>query len=114
MFTLLTKFTEDTILIVKNIPRGKVLTYGRIAKLAGSPRAARQVSWILHSSSNKYNLPWQRVINSKGIIALKFDKDKEYQKQLLLDEGVVFSDKYKIDLGQYQWNIDSIEKIKGK
>ena len=107
------KFTEDIIFIIKNIPEGKVLTYGRIAKLAGSPRAARQVSWILHSSSNKYDLPWQRVINSKGMIALKFDKDKEYQKQLLLDEGVVFSDKYKIDLKKYQWKIDSIEKIKG-
>ncbi|NVM46345.1 MAG: MGMT family protein, partial [Candidatus Lokiarchaeota archaeon] len=42
-------FTQNVIKIIKNIPIGKVLTYGRIAKLAGNPRAARQVSWLLHS-----------------------------------------------------------------
>ncbi|MHA1457965.1 MAG: MGMT family protein [Promethearchaeota archaeon] len=59
------EFTQEVIKIIKNIPKGKVLTYGMIAKLAGNPRAARQVSWILHSSSKKYDLPWHRVINSK-------------------------------------------------
>ncbi|UCC21332.1 MAG: MGMT family protein, partial [Promethearchaeota archaeon] len=44
-----TDFTERIIQIIKNIPKGKVLTYGFVAKLAGNPRAARQVSWILHS-----------------------------------------------------------------
>ena len=104
-------FTEKIIQIIKNIPKGKVLTYGFIAKLAGNPRAARQVSWTLHSSSKKYNLPWHRVINSKGIIALKSIEDRNYQKNLLEQEGITFSDEFSVDLKKYLWKIDSIEKV---
>jgi len=104
-------FTQKIIKLIKNIPEGKVLTYGRIAKLAGNPRAARQVSWILNSSTKKYNLPWHRVINSKGNISLKAIKDKKYQKLLLENEGIIISTGYRIDLKQYLWEIDSIEKI---
>ena len=103
-----TDFTRDVIKIIKNIPSGKVLTYGRIAKLASNPQGARQVSWLLHSSSKKYNLPWHRVINSLGKISMKSFDDREYQKSLLEKEGVVFKDNYKIDLKEYLWEIDSI------
>ena len=106
------EFTNNVIRIIKNIPKGKVLTYGFISKLAGNPRAARQVSWLLHSSTKKYNLPWHRVINSKGVLALKSTEDKEYQKNLLEMEGIIVSDMYKIDLKKYLWNINSINKLK--
>jgi len=56
--------------LIKQIPKGKVSTYGLIAALAGSPRAARQVVRVLHSSSRKDNLPWHRVVNSKGQITI--------------------------------------------
>ena len=79
--------------------------------MAGNPRAARQVSWILHSSSKKYNLPWHRVISSKGIISLKSLEDREYQKNLLEQEGIMVSDGFKVDLKKYLWKIDSIEKV---
>ncbi len=104
-------FTRDVIKIIKNIPIGKVLTYGRIAKLAGNPQAARQVSWLLHSSTKKYNLPWHRVINSLGKISMKSLDDREYQKRLLEKEGVAFRDNYKIDLKKFLWEIDSIEYL---
>ncbi len=52
------------------IPRGKVATYGQIARLAGKAHGARQVSWILHSQSKKYRLPWQRVIGAAGRISM--------------------------------------------
>jgi len=104
-------FTQDVIKIIKNIPSGKVLTYGRIAKLAGNPQAARQVSWLLHSSTKKYNLPWHRVINSLGKISMKSFDDREYQKHLLEKEGVMFRDNYKIDLKQFLWEINSIEHL---
>ncbi len=78
-----------------------------IARLAGDPRGARQVSWILHSSSKKFNLPWHRVINSKGLIALNTTEDKNYQKNLLQNEGVAFIAEYKVDLKKHLWNIDS-------
>jgi len=79
--------------------------------LVGNPRAARQVSWILHSSTKKYNLPWHRVISSKGIISLKSLEDREYQKNLLEQEGIMFKDGFKVDLKKYLWKIDSIEKV---
>lgn len=62
----MTPFTEEVIRIIKHIPRGKVMTYGQIAGEAGSPRGARQVVRILHSMSEKYELPWHRVMNAKG------------------------------------------------
>ncbi|HDZ19100.1 MAG TPA: MGMT family protein [archaeon] len=105
-------FTNEVVQIIKSIPKGKILTYGFISKLAGNPRAARQVSWLLHSSTKKYNLPWHRVINSRGIIALKSSEDKEYQKNLLEQEGIIVSDEFKINLKDYLWKIDSIKNIK--
>ncbi|MDP4172315.1 MAG: MGMT family protein, partial [Bacillota bacterium] len=57
------RFTERAMEIIKQIPAGKVMTYGQVARVAGSPRAARQVVRILHSMSEKYSLPWHRVLN---------------------------------------------------
>ena len=102
-------FTKTVIHIIKHIPKGKVLTYGLIAKLAGSPRAARQVSWILHSSSRKYKLPWHRVISSNGTISIKSIDSKSIQKHLLQQEGVKFSNNHKVDLDQYLWAITSVD-----
>ncbi|MFX0005406.1 MAG: MGMT family protein [Candidatus Hermodarchaeota archaeon] len=93
------------------MPAGKVLTYGFIAKLAGNPKAARQVSWVLHSSSKKYNLPWHRVISSNGNISLKSIEDRQYQKNLLEQEGIKISDGFKVDLENYLWKIKSIENL---
>ena len=103
--------TLNIIALIQKIPKGKVLTYGKIAKLAGNPRAARQVAWTLNSSTEKYNLPWHRVINSKGRIALNSEEGRNQQKYLLIKEGVEFSDEYKIDLNKYLWKINSIEEI---
>jgi len=105
-------FTQDVIKIIKNIPVGKVLTYGKIAKLAGNPNGARQVSWLLHSSSKKYNLPWHRVINSQGKIALKTQDGQDYQKILLEKEGVEIGSTNKIDLKKYLWEIESLKNLK--
>jgi methylated-DNA-protein-cysteine methyltransferase-like protein len=109
--TIPSDFTEQIIHIIKSIPKGKVLTYGFIAKLAGNPRAARQVSWILHSSSKKYNLPWHRVISSNGKISLKSIEDKQFQKNLLEQEGIKVLDGFKVDLEKYSWKINSTSNI---
>jgi methylated-DNA-protein-cysteine methyltransferase-like protein len=109
--TIPSEFTEQIIHIIKSIPMGKVLTYGFIAKLAGNPRAARQVSWILHSSSKKYNLPWHRVISSNGRISLKSIEDKHYQKNLLEKEGIKVLNGFKVDLEKYLWKISSLKNI---
>jgi methylated-DNA-protein-cysteine methyltransferase-like protein len=88
---------------IRKIPRGKVATYGQIALYAGNPRAARQVAYILHSSSGKQDLPWHRVINSKGGISLKPRHGYELQKQLLKQEGVRFKKDDTIDLKRFLW-----------
>lgn len=67
-------FTKAVIEQIQSIPPGKVMTYGGVAAAAGSPRAARQVVRILHSMSAKYDLPWHRVVNAKGEIALRDDE----------------------------------------
>jgi len=96
-------FTNTVIKIIKQIPVGKVSTYGKIAILAGNPRSARQVSWILHSSSKKYKLPWHRVINSKGIIAMKSVDGKNTQKELLEREDIEFISEFKVNLKKFLW-----------
>ncbi|MEH7386783.1 MGMT family protein [Bacillus sp. JJ1521] len=96
-------FSENVIQIIKQIPPGKVMTYGQIAKLAGSPRGARQVVRVLHSMSKKYNLPWFRVINSKGEIAIHDEETQTAQIIFLEDEGVEVVNR-SIDLKKYQYH----------
>jgi methylated-DNA-protein-cysteine methyltransferase related protein len=96
-------FTIRVINIIKQIPKGKVMTYGQIAKLAGSPRAARQVVRILHSMSKTHNLPWHRVVNSKGELAIKDEEGLLSQQIFLEEEGVKVSQYNRIDLEVYQF-----------
>ena len=101
----MTPFTENVVEIIRNIPSGKVMTYGQIAKLAGSSRAARQVVRILHSMSKKHRLPWHRVINAKGQIALQDDESYHEQLLSLEAEGVEVGLNGVIDLEKYQYRL---------
>jgi len=89
--------------IINSIPSGKVATYAQVAALAGNHRAARQVARVLHSSSEKDRLPWQRVINNRGGISLKREHGFERQKRLLIEEGVRVDRSGRIDLDIFQW-----------
>lgn len=95
----MTEFTNNVIEVIKSIPKGKVLTYGKIARICGNSRGARQVVRILSSLSEKYDLPWYRVINSKGEISLK-GEGALVQALKLVEEGVEVKDG-KIDLTIY-------------
>jgi methylated-DNA-protein-cysteine methyltransferase-like protein len=96
-------FHQRAIEVIKKIPKGKVATYGQVAALAGSPRAARQVVRALHSSSRKEKLPWHRVVGSKGQISLKRGYGYEEQRELLEKEGVKFTLSGGIDFDQFLW-----------
>ncbi|MBU4487044.1 MAG: MGMT family protein, partial [Candidatus Delongbacteria bacterium] len=98
-----TQFTESVIEIIKNIPKGKIQTYGGISKLAGSPFGARQVVRILSSMSDKHNLPWHRVINSKSLLPNMNKEMFNKQIELLRKEKIKVSDDGKIDLKKYLW-----------
>ncbi|MDF2923431.1 MAG: hypothetical protein K0R57_2345 [Paenibacillaceae bacterium] len=101
----MTPFTEAVIAIITNIPEGKVMTYGQIARGAGSPRGARQVVRILHSMSTKYKLPWYRVVNAQGEIAIQEDEGSSLQRMYLEGEGVEFTGN-KIDLDIYRYHLE--------
>jgi len=90
--------------IIKKIPSGRVATYGQIAAYAGNPRAARQVVWILHSSTRKDKLAWHRVVNRRGQISLKPKYGYEIQKMLLKNEGIKFDKSDIIDFDRYLWS----------
>ncbi|MGX8237534.1 MGMT family protein [Exiguobacterium undae] len=91
-------FTLEVVQIIRSIPPGRVMTYGQVARLAGNPRAARQVARILHSLSRTEQLPWHRVLNAKGEISL----EGEEQQLALEAEGVVFDRAGKLSLRRYQ------------
>ena len=88
---------------VRRIPRGRVATYGEIARACGFPRHARLVGYALHNLPQGANIPWHRVINSQGRISLpRRNGHYQRQKSLLEKEGVVFS-RERISLSSYSW-----------
>ncbi|GIQ66544.1 hypothetical protein PACILC2_51120 [Paenibacillus cisolokensis] len=95
-------FTMRVIEIIKQIPEGRVMTYGQVAEQAGSPRAARQVVRILHAMSRAHRLPWHRVVNAKGQIAIKDIEGREMQELYLRSEGVEVDVDGSIDLDKYR------------
>ncbi len=86
------------------IPAGRVATYGQVAALAGLGRGARMVGRTLKLLPADSQLPWHRVVNSRGMISLP-DTSPEYavQKQKLQEEGIVFSTD-RINLRLFGWN----------
>jgi methylated-DNA-protein-cysteine methyltransferase-like protein len=103
-------FTARAVTIIRSIPRGKVASYGLVATLAGSPLAARQVVRVLHTLSRTEKLPWHRVINSKGAIALRRGAGFEDQKRLLVAEGVKVGPRGQVSMVKYGWRprLDSL------
>ncbi len=89
--------------MVKAIPHGRVATYGDVARMAGSPRASRQVGWALATLPDGSDVPWWRVINREGRISWR-PGGAELQKELLQEEGVRFAPEGAIDLGTYRWD----------
>jgi methylated-DNA-protein-cysteine methyltransferase-like protein len=85
---------------IRAIPRGKVSTYGGIARIAGFPGAARLVARILHKG---YGLPWQRVLGAGGAIKLQGDSAME-QRFRLEAEGVRFRGR-KVDMKAHEWKV---------
>ena len=95
-------FSERVWQIVAAIPAGTVTTYGDVALLAGSPRAARQVGGVLRRLPPGSKLPWFRVINRHGRISLQGD-DLFRQRDALEAEGIEVSDAGEIELAKYRW-----------
>jgi len=91
--------------VVSRIPRGRVATYGQVARLANLPGQARLVGYALSSLPDGSRVPWQRVVNAQGRISGRGGGSDwgTLQRIRLLREGVAFGAKGSIDLGRYRW-----------
>lgn len=102
-------FYEKVYRLVKQIPQGQVSTYGLLASQISSPRAAQLVGFALRSLPAKTTVPWQRVVNSAGMISIEnLNFPKEEQVKRLQQEGikVEFKDgNFWVDLGKYLWQM---------
>ena len=96
------QFLPQIFAVIHQIPYGKVTTYGDIARFSGFPGYARHVGKALGNLPEGSQLPWFRVINSKGEISLK-GEDFERQKRHLEVEGVEVSETGKVKLRKYKW-----------
>ncbi len=101
----MTPFKQKVIEIIRLIPYGRVASYGQVALYAGSPRAAREVGWILNEHGK--DLPWWRVINKQGYLSIRGGStyDKSLQKKLLEAEGVEVSEDFEVPIEKYRWII---------
>lgn len=91
--------------VVRQIPKGKVATYGYVALLAGNPHWARVVGYALHVNPDPFVIPCHRVVNREGRTAPSFAFGGEtVQRDLLEQEGIVFESDGHIDLKKYGWN----------
>ena len=89
--------------MVRRIPRGRVATYGQVARLAGLPGHARLVGYALHALEDE-TVPWQRVINARGEVSpRRVPGPEEAQRRLLEDEGVEFDLRGRVRLERYRW-----------
>jgi methylated-DNA-protein-cysteine methyltransferase related protein len=90
--------------VIRRIPKGRVATYGQIARLAGLPAHARQVGYALAVLSDG-EVPWHRVVNSKGEISQRsYPGYEDKQRALLEREGIVFDGRSRLSLRRYGWN----------
>ena len=102
-------FSQRVVAIVLAIPRGKVVSYGQIAAMAGNPQASRQVVRALNSNRGRGDLPWFRIVNRDGQIALPPGEGFELQQALLRAEGVPVDDSGRIAIdghsafAEYRW-----------
>lgn len=85
--------------VVRQIPCGRVMSYGQIARLLGFPRAARQVGWAMRCCPD--DIPWQRVVKDGGEIA--GGEHAEFRRILLEDEGVTFLPDGRVDMPHCRW-----------
>jgi methylated-DNA-protein-cysteine methyltransferase-like protein len=94
--------------VVSRIPRGRVATYGQIARLAGMPGQARLVGYALHAVPRGTSIPWQRVVNAQGAISLPADHGSR-QRRLLAREGIRFDARGRIPLSSFSMATKAVD-----
>jgi methylated-DNA-protein-cysteine methyltransferase-like protein len=102
--------------LVRKVPQGRVLTYGRIAELLAAPEGVKHETyrafgarWVGSSMANcPEDVPWQRVINSQGMVSVRKGSSGHLRQRALLEaEGVIFNESGRISLKEYLWDPDA-------
>lgn len=96
-------FYQEVYAIVKEIPTGRVMTYGQIANLIGKPQCSRMVGQAMFHAPAELSLPCHRVVNSQGRLVPCWDE----QQKMLEKEGVAFKKNGYVDLKKHRWNVDN-------
>ena len=91
--------------VVARIPRGKVSTYGAVARTAGLGEHARLVGYALHALPDGAAIPWHRVINARGEISLRKSPGAAKRQERLLNEEGVLLREGRIDLSRFGWRV---------
>ncbi len=105
------QYREKVYRIVREIPSGKVMTYGQIAIILGEGYTPRTVGYVMFGADSE-NVPWQRVINSQGKCSTgRLTIPLNLQQELLETEGVIFNEKGRCDLRVFQWHPDGFEPV---
>lgn len=90
--------------IVPHIPKGRVTTYGAIARYLGIASAARMVGYALNSTPNTKRIPAHRVVNRNGELTGRSHFPDDTMRERLQQEGVTFVDEYQVDIEQHLWD----------
>ena len=100
-------FFEKVYAIARQIPYGKVTSYGAIAKALGATRSARMVGWAMNASHNMEDIPAHRVVNRKGLLSGKHHfGGTNLMQQLLESEGIKVVDNQIVDFEKHFWEPD--------
>lgn len=94
-------FRERVLAIVRAVPRGRVVTYGQVALLAGKRHGAREVGWIAHAGGPR--VPWQRVVNRSGGLATGFTGGRDGHRRALRRDGIPVGPDGRVDLRRHLW-----------
>jgi methylated-DNA-protein-cysteine methyltransferase-like protein len=97
-------FFERVYAVARQIPYGKVTSYGAIAKALGTARSARMVGWAMNASHNLEDVPAHRVVNRNGLLTGKLHFDgTNLMQQLLENEGIVVMDNQIVNFEKHFW-----------
>jgi methylated-DNA-protein-cysteine methyltransferase-like protein len=98
-------FNQLVYALVRRIPPGRVLNYGRVAKLLGVPHGARAVGWAMSAlKSSDQSVPWHRVVNAKGRVSIKGSPEGAAEQRARLEaEGIVFDEHGYLDMDKHLW-----------
>lgn len=101
----ISSFRDRVYILMASLPEGRVTTYGDLAAMAGHSYAARQVGAIAHGGPT--DLPWHRLVNARGGLAVGFPGGQEVQRQLLAQDGIQCDDEWRVvDFEERRWRLD--------